>query len=155
RSHIRFGTEITDARWEQGRWVLASADGERAEADLLVTATGVLHHPREIEIPGRETFAGAAFHSARRAERGHIRGKRVAVIGTGSTGVQITVALAGVAGRLSVFQRTPQWIAPIPNRRYSVVTREAMRRLPPLNRLAYRVHQEALEAVLGAAVTRT
>ncbi|MBB5161753.1 cation diffusion facilitator CzcD-associated flavoprotein CzcO [Mycobacterium sp. AZCC_0083] len=130
RSHIQFGTEVTDARWQDGHWRLRMADGESAEADLLVTATGVLHHPKLPEIEGRNTFAGAAFHSARWGETVDLRGKRVAVIGTGSTGVQITGAVAGVAGRLLLFQRTPQWIAPVSNVRYSALSRAVLRRVP-------------------------
>jgi cation diffusion facilitator CzcD-associated flavoprotein CzcO len=154
RPHIRFGAEVADARWENGHWTLRTAGGESAEADVLVTATGVLHHPKEPAIPGRETFAGPAFHSARWPAQLDLRRKRVAVVGTGSTGVQITVAAAGVAERLFVFQRTPQWIAPVPNHRYLGLTREAMRRLPVLNRLTYRTYQRVLESILGAAVTR-
>jgi cation diffusion facilitator CzcD-associated flavoprotein CzcO len=154
RRHIRFGAEVTDARWQGGHWRLRTADGESAEADLLVTATGVLHHPKLPDIEGRNTFAGAAFHSARWDETVDLRGKRVAVIGTGSTGVQITAAVAGVAERLLLFQRTPQWIAPVPNVRYSSLSRAVLRRVPALNRLLYRFYQEVLEGLLGPAVTR-
>ncbi|MGH3555164.1 MAG: flavin-containing monooxygenase, partial [Mycobacterium sp.] len=65
RQHIRFGTEIVDACWQDGRWELRAADGATAGADVLVTATGVLHHPKMPDIPGQEAFAGKAFHSAR------------------------------------------------------------------------------------------
>jgi cation diffusion facilitator CzcD-associated flavoprotein CzcO len=154
RERIRFDAEVSDARWDGERWRLRTAAGEEAVADVVVTATGVLHHPKLPDIPGRETFAGAAFHSARWDEGVDLRGRRVAVIGTGSTGVQITVATAGVAERLLLFQRTPQWILPVPNREYSRADRALMRRVPALNRLTYRVNQVALEAILGPAVTR-
>lgn len=154
RRHISFGAEIVDARWQDNRWILCTADGTTADADVLVTATGVLHHPKIPEIPGQEEFAGKAFHSARWDDTVDLRGKSVAVIGTGSTGVQIVCATAGVAQRLLVFQRTAQWILPLPNRRYSQVTNAAMRRSPALNRLAYRTHQRILEAMLGPALTR-
>ena len=154
RAHVRFGAEVVDARWENGGWILRTADGQSAEADVLVTATGVLHHPKLPAIQGAEEFAGQAFHSARWPRQLDLRGKRVGVIGTGSTGVQITAAIAGVPARLSVFQRTAQWILPVPNHRHSRVTRQLLRRLPPLNRLTYRLYQQALETILGAAVTR-
>lgn len=154
RSHIRFGTEIVDAHWKQGHWRLSTIEGEVGDADVLVTATGVLHHPKLPEIPGRDTFAGAAFHSARWDDSIDLRDKRVAVIGTGSTGVQIVSATAGVAERLLVFQRTAQWILPLPNRDYSSLTRAAMRRLPALGRLAYHINQQTLEQILGPALTR-
>jgi cation diffusion facilitator CzcD-associated flavoprotein CzcO len=154
RPHIRFGAEIAGARWDGERWSLRSAAGEQIEADVLVTATGVLHHPRLPEIAGSQTFDGPSFHSARWDESVDLAGKRVAVIGTGSTGVQITAAVAGVAGRLELFQRTPQWILPVPNRPYSRLWRALMAHVPPLNRLAYRYNQRTLEAILGPAVTR-
>jgi cation diffusion facilitator CzcD-associated flavoprotein CzcO/acetyl esterase/lipase len=154
RPRIRFETAITSARWQDGSWALQSAGGETFDADVLVTATGVLHHPRLPEIPGRETFAGAAFHSARWEDAVSLDGKRVAVIGTGSTGVQITSAVAGQPARLMLFQRTPQWILPIRNRAYPRLSRAMMQRFPALNRLAYRYQQRSLEAILGPAVTR-
>ncbi len=154
RPHVRFGAEITDARWQDGHWTLRTAQDEQVDADVVVTATGVLHHPKEPAIPGRESFAGVAFHSARWDENVDVRGQRVGVIGTGSTGVQITAAIAGMPERLLVFQRTPQWIAPVPNHRYAGLTRAAMRRLPALNHLTYRFYQQVLESILGAAVTR-
>jgi cation diffusion facilitator CzcD-associated flavoprotein CzcO len=154
RPHIRFGAEVTEARWHDGRWRLRTAGGHTDEADLLVTATGVLHHPKLPAIEGRDTFAGTAFHSARWDESVDLHGKRVAVIGVGATGVQLTVALAGIAERLLVFQRTAQWIVPVPNARYSPVSSAVLRRVPALNRLAYRVYQRALEGMLGPAVTR-
>jgi cation diffusion facilitator CzcD-associated flavoprotein CzcO len=81
-----------------------------------------------------------------------VRGKRVAVIGTGSTGVQITVATAGVADRVLLFQRTPQWVFPLPNYSYSRLTRAMLRAAPPLNRVAYGVYRRAFET-LGHALT--
>lgn len=154
RSHIRFGSEITDARWEDGGWQLRDGRGEQATADVLVTATGVLHHPKLPDIAGAETFAGASFHSARWDDGVSLAGKRVAVIGTGSTGVQIVVATAGVAARLLLFQRTAQWVLPVANHDYSPLTRGLMRRVPALNRLTYDTYQRLLEGVLGHASTR-
>jgi len=154
RPHIRFGTEIVDACWQGDRWILRAADGATTQAEVLVTATGVLHHPKLPEIPGRETFAGKAFHSARWDTEVDLRDKRVAVIGTGSTGVQIVCATAGAAQRLLVFQRTAQWILPLPNRRYSRITNAAMRHWPRLNRLAYHAYRRLFEAMVGLALTR-
>jgi cation diffusion facilitator CzcD-associated flavoprotein CzcO len=154
RRHIRFGAEVTQARWEDGRWSLRTSRGDRDVADVLVTATGVLHHPRVPPIKGLETFAGAAFHSARWDESAQLDDRRVAVIGTGSTGVQITTALARRTRRLVVFQRTAQWILPVANIPYSPVIRHVLRRFPRLNRVIYRFYQATLEAILGDAVTR-
>jgi cation diffusion facilitator CzcD-associated flavoprotein CzcO len=152
RSHIRFGTKIVNGAFEDGRWLIATDDGEQIEADFLVSACGVLHHPNYPRIPGLENFAGEAFHSARWDHGVELRGKRIGVVGTGSTGVQLTCALAEVAGRLEIFQRTAQWVFPGPNPRYRALTRFLMRRFPALNRLAYRLWQKYFETVLGHAV---
>jgi cation diffusion facilitator CzcD-associated flavoprotein CzcO len=137
RPHIRFRCDVTSARYEDGQWRLTTADGEET-FDVLVTATGFLRVPRYPEITGRETFAGSAFHSSRWDHSVSLPDKRIGVIGTGSTGVQITAELGGKVRQLKVFQRTAQWIAPMPNVRYSSLTRAALRRWPRLNRLPYR-----------------
>lgn len=154
RPLIRFGEEVTDARWEDGRWRLRTAGGNEDVADVLVTAAGILHHPRLPAIPGLDSFAGTVAHSARWDPTLDLSASRVGVIGTGSTGVQITTALAGQTRSLTVFQRTAQWILPVPNRRYLRVTRSAFRRLPALNRLAHDGYRVVLEALLGVAVVR-
>jgi cation diffusion facilitator CzcD-associated flavoprotein CzcO len=154
RPLIRFGSEVTEATWDGTRWQLRTRDGRRDSADVLVSATGVLHHPRVPDIPGLETFAGAAFHSARWDHDVALDGRRIAVIGTGSTGVQIVCALAGRAERLLVFQRTPQWILPVRNARYARPTRALYRRVPALARLSHRAYQAVYELILGNAVVR-
>lgn len=153
RPHIRFGQEIVAARFERGRWHIRTGSGAHTVADFLVCATGILHHPHLPDIPGRERFAGAMFHSARWDHSVDLAGRRVALVGTGSTGVQITAAIASTVSRLCVFQRTAQWILPMPNRRYSRLTRTALRRSTTLNRLAYRGWQ-TLSEVLGEAMVR-
>ena len=155
REHIRFGSEVASARRERGRWRLTTSDGHEDVADVLVTATGVLHHPRVPEIAGLESFSGRAFHSARWPDDlspEALRDMRVAVIGTGSTGVQITTALGGQVERLELFQRTPQWILPVPNHAYSSVARTAFERLPALSRLVYRAYDQLFERTFGTAV---
>jgi len=152
RAHIRFDSEIVSAHHDGERWQLQSAGGTKEAADFLISATGVLHHPRYPDIAGLDSFQGAAFHSARWDHSVPLAGKRIGVLGTGSTGVQITCALAGLAGRYSLFQRTAQWILPAPNRRYSRMTKALLRRSPELNRLAYRAAQEWMEHTLGEAV---
>ncbi|MGI8558254.1 MAG: flavin-containing monooxygenase [Solirubrobacteraceae bacterium] len=154
RPLIRFGAEVTEASWENGRWKLRTAAGTEESADVLICATGVLHHPRMPKIDGLEDFAGVAVHSARWDPSLELAGKRVGIVGTGSTGVQITTAIAGAAEQLSVFQRTAQWILPVPNRAYLPLTRAAFRRLPWLNRFAHRAYQGLLEATFGVAVLR-
>jgi cation diffusion facilitator CzcD-associated flavoprotein CzcO len=116
---IRFGAEVVRAVFDAGRWRLTLADGSTDAADAVLAATGVLHHPYLPEIEGLDCFAGACFHSARWNHDVPLEGKRVGVIGTGSTAIQITSALAGRVAHFSLFQRTAQWIAPADNPAYT------------------------------------
>lgn len=152
--HIRFGTNVTSARYDDdGKWQLVTDRGEET-FDVLVTATGFLRVPRYPEIPGRETFAGPAFHSSRWDHSVSLPDKRIGVIGTGSTGVQITAELGGNVRGLKIFQRTAQWVYPMPNGQYSDRTRAALSRWPALNTLTYRGWELILEKVFGRAPIR-
>lgn len=112
---IRFGTEITRLEHTGGRWHLEWAGG-RDQADVVIAATGVLHHPSYPAIEGLADFAGPCFHSSRWDHSVPLEGARVGVIGTGSTAVQITSAVVGTVAHYSLFQRTAQWIIPVGNR---------------------------------------
>lgn len=147
RPHLVFGAEVTKAVWTGSHWDVETKDGTVRRADVLVTATGVLHHPRYPNIEGKASFTGSLFHSARWDHSVTIEGRRVAVIGTGSTGTQIVSALAGVAGRLFVFQRTAQWVLRVPNHRYAQLTRRLMSRFPGFNRAAYHGYRIFIEAL--------
>ncbi|OAN66663.1 flavin-containing monooxygenase [Sphingomonas sp. TDK1] len=130
REAIRFGVEVAEAAWQNGKWHVEAKDGSRYEADVLIAATGVLHHPRYPDIKGMDTFSGQAFHSARWPDQIDLAGKRVGVIGNGSTGVQIVSALAGVAAHVDHFQRSPQWIMPVQDFAYSEEERARFRADP-------------------------
>lgn len=110
REHLRLNTEVTSATYSAGEWTLTTADGQTMVADFVVCATGVLHHPNIPEIPGRETFAGPVVHTAQWDPDVNLTGQRVAVIGTGSTGVQVVSALQPDAASVIHFARSPQWI---------------------------------------------
>jgi cation diffusion facilitator CzcD-associated flavoprotein CzcO len=114
---IRFGTEVTRLTWDDDRaqWDVELSSGERDVADVVIAATGVLHHPRYPDIEGVSDFAGAVFHSARWDHSVPLEGARVGVIGTGSSAVQIVGALVDTVGSLTMFQRTPQWVLQVPN----------------------------------------
>ncbi len=140
RDRIRFGTEISHARFDDGRWVLRTDAGEESTVDFLISATGVLHHPRLPSIPGLDDFGGNVFHSARWDHGVDVRGRRVAIVGNGSTGVQLVCGLAGVAGHVALFQRTAQWVLRLANPRYSGFTGITRRKMPWLDGLAYRIY---------------
>ncbi|WP_330257222.1 NAD(P)/FAD-dependent oxidoreductase [Nocardia sp. NBC_00565] len=152
-SRTRFGTEVVGAEFDGARWELTTADGAVESFDFVLCATGFLHHPRTPDISGLGKFAGPMFHSARWNHDVELAGKRVGVLGTGSTGVQIVTALAGNVAHLSMFQRTPQWILPLRNRRYSRLTIAAHRRFPALDEFGYAVTRRVFEFLVDA-VTR-
>jgi cation diffusion facilitator CzcD-associated flavoprotein CzcO len=118
-SRIRYRTEITRCAFENGRWRVEAADGSTDVGDFIIAATGVLHHPAIPDLDGLDSFAGAAFHSARWDHDVPLAGKRVGVIGTGSSAIQIVGALVDRVAELALFQRTPQWIMPMGNPPFS------------------------------------
>ncbi|MEZ0342199.1 flavin-containing monooxygenase [Mycobacterium sp. pV006] len=153
RSHIRFGAEVTDAMYRDGGWWLTT-EGGTERFDVLVTATGVLRIPRYPAIEGLDTFAGPMFHSARWDHSVTLGDKRIGLIGTGSTGVQITAELGGNVKQLKVFQRTAQWICPWPNLRMSERTKAAMRRWRWLNSFSYWFWGNFVRRLFGVAPVR-
>ena len=112
---IRYGSAITRCDYNDGQWTLETADGHTDTVDIVIAATGVLHHPKYPDIEGLDTFAGDSFHSARWDHNVPLEGKRVGVIGTGSSATQIVGAITDQVGHLSLFQRTAQWILPQDN----------------------------------------
>jgi cation diffusion facilitator CzcD-associated flavoprotein CzcO len=124
---LHFNQTATRAEFIEGRWQLDFQDGHSDVADILIAATGVLHRPKYPDFKGMDDFAGAAFHSARWDHSVPLDGKRIGVIGNGSTGVQIISALAGRAAHLEHYVRTPQWIMPVENGYFSEQERAAFR----------------------------
>jgi cation diffusion facilitator CzcD-associated flavoprotein CzcO len=153
REHLQLGTEVTSAEFVDGRWRVHTSTGEVLEADFLISATGVLHHPVQPDIPGMDSFAGAAFHSARWDHSVSLRGRRVAVVGTGSTGVQIVTELAGKVPELRLFQRTAQWVLPVPNWRNDPLTRALRAAVPGVTATEYEL-VKAVFTLFVAAITK-
>ncbi|HEY3021053.1 MAG TPA: NAD(P)/FAD-dependent oxidoreductase [Solirubrobacteraceae bacterium] len=112
REHIRFGAEVVAATFDEdeARWVVELADGETLRVDVLVCATGQLSRPRLPDVAGRDSFAGAQFHSAEWDHSVSLDGKRVVVVGGGASAVQVVPAIADEAERVTVVQRSPSWI---------------------------------------------
>ncbi|HEY7775644.1 MAG TPA: NAD(P)/FAD-dependent oxidoreductase, partial [Kineobactrum sp.] len=120
---VRFNEEATAATFVDGRWELEFASGVSDSADILIAATGVLHHPKYPDIKGADEFRGRLLHSARWDNNLDLTDKRVGIIGNGSTGVQMVSALAGKVRHLEHYQRTPQWIMPVENNEFSAEER--------------------------------
>jgi cation diffusion facilitator CzcD-associated flavoprotein CzcO len=133
-----FDTEVEAACWDQDahRWQVTTSAGSLT-ADFVVSATGALSDPKDPDLDGFDTFAGEVFHSARWNHDYDLRGKRVAVIGTGASAVQIVPEIAEAVAHLDVYQRTAPWVIPRNDRDYTRLERLAFRRLPAVQ-AAYR-----------------
>lgn len=119
REDIRFETEVASMIWDEDRrlWLISARRGGEEvayEANAIICASGLLARPNMPDIPGMEAFPGAAFHTARWPADLDVAGKSVAVIGTGATGYQLVPELAKLAGHVTLFQRKPQWLFPVP-----------------------------------------
>lgn len=130
--HIRFGCRITRAAFDagSGRWQVDTAEGGRVDARFFVCSTGPLSLPRWPDIPGLVGFEGDRLHSARWDAAVPLAGRRVGVVGTGSTASQLVPPIARQASHLQVFQRTPNWVMPRLDRPYGALDR-VLARFPP------------------------
>jgi cation diffusion facilitator CzcD-associated flavoprotein CzcO len=133
---IRTGTEVKSARWddESSRWVLHTSAGEH-QAEILLTACGQLSVPTVPPIPGLESFAGPAFHTAQWRHDVELAGKRVAMVGTGCSAIQVVPAIQPLVEQLDVYQRSPGWTFPKMDFEYSERTKRLLERFPVLQRL--------------------
>ncbi|WP_130348414.1 flavin-containing monooxygenase [Herbihabitans rhizosphaerae] len=136
REHIRFRTEVASAEFDKdsGQWTITTSTGETLTADVFVPATGQLSRPSHPDIPGRETFAGKAFHSAEWDHDVDLTGKRVAVIGTGASAIQFVPKIQQGVDRLTLFQRSAPYIAPKPDTVYKPLHHTAFARFPVLQK---------------------
>src|ERR1700680_4819180 len=116
--HIRCGTEVTAARWDETscHWIVQTNNGQIFEAQTLIAATGQLSRPLRPRLPGLTSFAGSVFHSAEWRYDYDFRGKHVAVVGTGASAIQFVPIIAPLVSKLYVFQRSAAYVLPKPNR---------------------------------------
>ncbi|MFE7512393.1 flavin-containing monooxygenase [Streptomyces sp. NPDC057540] len=131
RPHLRLNHEMLKARWDADtlRWEIETSGGTFS-AEVLVAAAGPLSDPRIPDIPGLADFPGKVFHSARWDHDYDLRGKRVAMVGTGASAIQIVPEIQREVGRLTLFQRTPPWVMPRMDRSISAPERWLHRTLP-------------------------
>jgi cation diffusion facilitator CzcD-associated flavoprotein CzcO len=136
--NLKLETEVATASFddEAGSWSIATTDGERLEAEILITACGQLSRPWVPELPGLERFEGSAFHSARWDHGVDLEGKRVGVVGTGASAIQFVPAVAPTVERLHVFQRSAPYVIPKPDRPYRAWQRRLFRRVPAIQSLS-------------------
>lgn len=136
RDRIRTGTEVLSARWDESRneWLLETSAGLH-HADVLVTACGQLSVPTLPALPGLDGFAGPAFHTARWRHDVDLAGKRVAVVGTGCSAIQVVPAIQPIVEQADVYQRSPGWTFPKMDFPYSDRAKQLFERFPILQRL--------------------
>ncbi|WP_149361184.1 flavin-containing monooxygenase [Lolliginicoccus suaedae] len=149
RRRMRFGADVTGATWDpdEAEWEVALEGGETLRARYLITATGFLSQPKLPDIEGIEDFAGTVIHSAKWDDEVDLAGRRIGVIGTGATGVQLVPELAKVAQHLTVFQRTPIWVVPKVDFSIPAPVRTVFGALPITQRAARFANSVALEAL--------
>ena len=136
--NLRLGTEVSRAEFDDdsGKWRIETDGGETLEADVLVSACGQLSRPAMTRIEGAERFRGPIFHTASWDHDVEIDGKRVAVIGTGASTIQVVPAIAGRVAQLDVYQRSAPYVIPKKDRAYAPWERRLFRWFPPARRLA-------------------
>ncbi|WP_211241741.1 flavin-containing monooxygenase [Patulibacter minatonensis] len=134
---VRTGVTVDRASWDEAtaRWTVEFAGGERVTCAALAMACGQLSKPAYPSIPGREDFAGDSFHSARWDHDVPLKGRRVAVVGTGASAAQFVPPVAEEAGHLDVYQRTANWMLPRRNRPYAPWARRMIQHVPGLQAL--------------------
>jgi cation diffusion facilitator CzcD-associated flavoprotein CzcO len=160
RPLIRFGSSLTAASWqsESHCWRLLINNSETLLARHVITALGGLNRPSIPEIEGRAQFTGVQFHSSQWQHDIDLTGKRVAVVGTGASAIQIVPELAKICSQVTLFQRTPAWLVPRPNRAYGPGMRWAFAHVPGLQGLSrgliYWVNELITKSWLGSGLMR-
>jgi cation diffusion facilitator CzcD-associated flavoprotein CzcO len=150
---VRTGVEVTSASWDEGRgrWLLETSAGSH-EADVLITACGQLSVPSTPPIPGLDEFDGPSFHTAEWRHDVDLAGKRVALIGSGCSAIQVGPAIQPDVAQLDVYQRSPGWTLPKMDFEYSSRAQALFRRFPALRRLD-RASVYAFQELAAAALT--
>ncbi|MEZ5411747.1 MAG: NAD(P)/FAD-dependent oxidoreductase [Acidimicrobiales bacterium] len=168
-SHIRFATRVLSARFDEDEgvwWLTLAGGGSEVPHRVLVSATGGLTAPNLPKVPGLDTFAGPSWHSAAWRHDVDLRGKRVAVVGSAASAVQVVPEVAKLAAEVTVFSRTPNWVFPRNNRHYTDSERAALQHAEEMQRLrrgqykdsmwwwlAFRRHEATLQAMRERCLT--
>jgi cation diffusion facilitator CzcD-associated flavoprotein CzcO len=135
--HLRFGSEVESARFDEHEsvWRIRTTAGEEVAADVVVSGVGQLNRPSVPDLPGLHDFRGPCFHSARWDHTVDLAGKQVAVVGNAASAIQFVPQIAPEAGRLRIFQRSPNWMLPRLDRAYTEKEKQRFARFPLLAKL--------------------
>lgn len=146
--HLRLGAALASARWDEAaaHWDVATLDGRRFRAAVLIAGLGGLSNPWQPRLPGAEQFTGLQVHSAAWPEGLSLAGRRVAVVGTGASAVQLLPRVAAEAAHVDLYQRTPAWVLPKRDRALGAWERRLFERLPLAQRIARWLQFWTLEA---------
>ncbi len=151
---IQFNTEVVNAEYGDGKWEVELGNGEKQSCDFLIAACGILVRPKYPDLKGLDSFAGEVVHSARWDHDLDLQGKRVAVIGNGSTGIQMIDPLTKICSKVVSFQRTPQWIVPIPNKKYSAFGHKLQNTFPFISKFYYYTFRFVMEQLMGRGIIK-
>ena len=151
---MRFNTVVEGAEWDDSAacWTVTTSEGQQIRGRFLLTATGFLSQPKMPDIPGIESFAGKVIHTAAWDDDYDLSGKRVAVIGTGATAVQLIPTIAPEVDELTVFQRTAIWVAPKIDYRVPGLVKALFAKVPLSQRLVRLGGSTILEVMMVAGV---
>ncbi|NKY54920.1 flavin-containing monooxygenase [Nocardia flavorosea] len=154
RERMRFGTTVERAHWDaaEQHWVVTVAGGETLTARYLLTATGFLSQPYTPPFPGIDSFAGKVIHTTAWDDSYDLTDRRVAIIGTGATSVQLVPEIAARARELTVFQRTPIWVVPKIDTAIPGAVQRLFARIPATQKAARMVNTTMLEALMVVGV---
>ena len=148
--YIHFGEEVTSAQLIDNQWSIKTNKGQY-HADFFICATGILHKINEPDIKGLAEFTAPVFHTARWNDSVSLENKRVAIIGSGSTSVQITCEIAEKVKKLTIFQRTPHWVIQIPNPSYGKMSKWLLSKMPWMIKIIRKVYKWSLLTVFSDA----
>ncbi|MDF3282427.1 NAD(P)/FAD-dependent oxidoreductase [Gordonia sp. N1V] len=154
KRHMEFGVSVESAEWDERQqfWVVHTGDGMARTCRYLVTATGFLSQPHIPDFPGIDSFEGTVLHTADWDDSADLTDKRIAVIGTGATAVQLIPEAARVARHLTVFQRTPIWVVPKLDMAIPKPVQQLFARMPLVQRAARLANTAALELLMVVGV---
>ena len=152
--NINFNEEVTDADFDGKHWQVTTSKGQHISADFVFSATGILHQPVIPEIEGITSFSGNSFHTAKWDHSIDLKDKRVGIIGTGSTSIQVCSELISRGIDVTVFQRTAQWVLPISNPKNSRIKRSIFKWLPFSMKLSRKITEIGLAEIVSKALVK-
>ena len=156
REKTATGANVEQVRWDDVRkvWMIETTASGGFEAQILINASGPLSTPVIPKFPGRESFEGKSFHTNGWDHSYDYRGKRVAIIGSGASAAQVIPAIADQVGALHVFQRTPHWVLPRPDRKFSSIERFLLGFKPFYKALRWSIYWGLETRVIGFKYSR-